>query len=104
MRGDVHRLNAPRSARGHEQQGTRYAVIVQSDDLLLSTMLVAPTSRSAAPSTFRPSIDIDGEDTCVLVEQTAAIDPQRLGPFVGRLGHDELSAVDDALRLVLQLD
>ena len=32
MRGDIHRLRAPRGARGSEQQGTRYAVIVQSDN------------------------------------------------------------------------
>ena len=43
---------APRGARGSEQQGSRYAVIVQSDDLMLSTVLVAPTSRSAPPRSF----------------------------------------------------
>ena len=104
MRGDIHHLNAPRSARGHEQQGRRFAVVLQSDDLMLSMLLVAPTSRSATPSSFRPTIDVEGERTQLLVEQTAAVDPSRLGPFAGRLAHDEMVAVDEALRLVLELD
>lgn len=104
MRGDVYRLRAPRGARGHEQQGNRYAVVVQADDLeMLSTWLVAPTSTSARPATFRPSIEIDGTQTLVLAEQTSAVDPNRLGERVGHLAYDELSAVTSALRLVLSL-
>ena len=49
----------------------RFAVIVQSDDLMLSTVLVAPTSRSAPPRILRATIVIDDEQTQVLVEQTA---------------------------------
>mgnify|MGYP000964899818 CR=1 FL=1 len=104
MRGGIHRLRTPRAARGSEQQGTRYAVIVQSDDLMLSTVLVAPTSRSAAARIFRPTIAIGGEPTQVLIEQTAAVVPERLGEFVGRVTYDELRAIDDGLRLVLELD
>lgn len=104
MRGDVYQLRAPRGATGHEQRGRRYAVVVQSDDLdLLSTWMVAPTSTSARPATFRPAIDLDGTPTRVLVEQTSAVDPSRLSDRVGRLGFDELRAVDAALRLVLSL-
>ena len=33
MRGDVHLLRAPWDARGHEQRGPRYAVVLQSDYL-----------------------------------------------------------------------
>jgi mRNA interferase MazF len=103
VRGDVYRLNAPRDARGHEQRGNRYAVVVQSDLLPLSTWLVAPTSTSARPTSFRPEIDIQGKTTYVLVEQTAAIDPDRLGELVGHLARHELVAVNDALRTVLHL-
>lgn len=104
MRGDVYRLRAPRGARGHEQQGRRLAVVVQADEFdLLSTWLVAPTSTSARAATFRPRIDIDGTSTRVLVEQTSAVDPSRLGELVGHLGFDELRAVDAALRLLLSL-
>lgn len=77
MRGDVHRLRAPRGARGNEQRGFRCAVILQSDDLMLSTLLVAPTSRAAQPRIFRPTILIGEEATQVLTEQTAAVAPER---------------------------
>lgn len=104
MRGEVYRLRAPRGARGHEQHGNRYAVVVQSDDFeALSTWLVAPTSASARPATFRPAVEVNGTTTRVLVEQTSAVDPSRLGGHVGNLRFDELRAVDAALRLVLSL-
>jgi mRNA interferase MazF len=103
VRGDVHELKAPRDARGHEQRGNRYAVVLQSDLLPLSTWLVAPTSTSARPTSFRPEIEIDGKTTYVLAEQTAAIQPERLGRVVGHLTYSELAAVDAALRTVLSL-
>ena len=102
-RGDIFRVRLP-AARGHEQQGPRYAVIVQADELLgLSTAIVAPTSRSAAPATFRPEVEIDGELTRVLVEQLRALDLERLDRHTGRLTLDEQRAVDAALELVLAL-
>ncbi|MGX9295408.1 type II toxin-antitoxin system PemK/MazF family toxin [Tsukamurella paurometabola] len=104
MRGDVHRLLAPRGVRGHEQAGRRYAVVVQGDEFaMLSTWLVSPTSASARAASFRPEVEIDGARTRVLVEQTTAVDPSRLGDVVGRLGFDELRAVDAALCAVLDL-
>ncbi|CAN5218791.1 hypothetical protein BH09ACT2_BH09ACT2_21890 [soil metagenome] len=78
--------------------------MVQSDDLLLSTLLVAPTSRSALARVFRPTVVIEGEETQVLIEQTTAVAPERLGELVGHLSRTELEEIDDALRLVLELD
>jgi mRNA interferase MazF len=79
-------------------------VIVQADELLgLSTVLVSPTSASARPASFRPTITMNGTETRVLVEQTAVVDPQRLGRSAGRLDADEMLAVDEALALVLGL-
>jgi mRNA interferase MazF len=104
VRGEVFRLPAPKAARGHVQRGARYAVIVQADELMaLSTTLVAPTSSGARAATFRPTIEIDGTDTRVLVEQTTVVDPQRLGRSAGRLDAEELRAVDEALALALGL-
>ena len=103
MRGEVFRLRAPREARGHEQAGPRYAVVVQADHLPLSTWLVAPTSTAARPATFRPEISIAGRATRVLAEQTAAVDPTRLGDSAGYLTFEELRRVDAALGLVLDL-
>lgn len=103
MRGDVHALKAPRGTRGHEQRGNRYAVVVQTDALPLSTVLVAPTSTQAQDASFRPGIVVNGENTIVLVEQTAAADPSRLGPVVGHLTRVELVDVETALRVVFGL-
>ena len=104
VRGEIFRLPAPRGARGHEQPGARYAVIVQADELLgLSTVLVSPTSTSARPTSFRPTIAVAREETRVLVEQTTVVDPERLGRSAGRLEAEELRSVDEALMLVLGL-
>jgi mRNA interferase MazF len=104
VRGEVFRLPSPRGARGREQRGARYAVVVQADEFLdLSTTLVAPTSTGARPASFRPAISLQGEQTRVLVEQTTVVDPERLGRSTGRLEAAELRAVDEALALVLGL-
>ena len=79
-------------------------MVVQADDFLgLSTVLVALTSTSARPATFRPTIDLLGAETRVLVKQTTVVDPQRLGRSSGRIDGAEIQAVDDALRLLLGL-
>lgn len=102
-RGDVYRVRLP-ARRGREQHGVRYAVLVQADELLeLSTVLVAPTSRSVRAATFRPEVDVAGELTRVMVEQLRALDVQRLDDFAGRLSPSEMRDVDDALSLVLAL-
>ena len=102
-RGDVYRVRLP-AGRGREQRGPRYGIIVQADALLgLSTAIIAPTSRSAAPATFRPEVRIGGDLTRVLVEQLRAVDLHRLDRQVCRLAPDEQRAVDEALELVLAL-
>jgi mRNA interferase MazF len=104
VRGDVVRLAAPRRARGHEQQGGRPGVIVQADELLdLSTVLIAPTSRSATPATFRPLIELAGTPTRVLMDQLRAVNAQAVGDGLGHLSHGEMAALDDALALVVGL-
>lgn len=104
QRGDVYRFKVPKSV-GHEQQGERYGVVVQSDVMLpRSVVVVAPTSRSAKPASFRPAVDVADGLTRVLVEQLGAVDVQRLGRRVGRLTAEEMWSVDDALVVVLGLD
>ena len=105
MRGDVYRLKKPRSSPGHKQQGERYAVVVQANAYdHLSTWLVAPTTAKFFGSMIHPTIELLGQDVRVLVEQTTAVDPQRLGDFVGHLGPQELMEINVALRAVLDLE
>jgi mRNA interferase MazF len=102
-RGDVYRVRFGRG-RAREQQGPRYGVIVQTAALLdLSTVVVAPTSRSASPASFRPVIEIAGQKTSVMVDQVRAVDIRRLGKHTYHLTLDEQHAVDQALRSVLNL-
>ena len=103
QRGEVYRFKIPKGI-GHEQQGERFGILVQANELLpRSVVIVAPTSRSARAASFRPEVVVAGEATRVLVEQLGAVDAQRLGRRVGRLTADEMWAVDDALATVLSL-
>lgn len=104
MRGDVVRVPADKRVRGSEQQGARYGVVVQSDDLHLSTVLVTPTSTASLEMLHRPAVTLLGERTCLLVEHTRAIRVEALGPAVGQLSADDQQRLDEALRLALALD
>jgi mRNA interferase MazF len=103
IRGEVYRIR-PLRAAGHERQGTRYGVVVQANELLpRSVVLIAPTSRSARPASFRPEIDVAGQPTRVLVEQVGAIDTARIGELVAVVTPEEAWGIDEALRTVLGL-
>ena len=101
MRGDLYRLRAAKDTGGHEQQGPRYAVAIQSDGIALSTLIVAPTSTRAQRAIFRPEIEMDGTRTLVLIDQMRAVDASRLGDFAGRLDAAETGEVDRAIKLIL---
>ncbi len=104
QRGEIFALPSPRGARGRAQQGERYGVVLQADELLsLSTVIVAPTSTRARPASFRPEIDVAGTRTRVLLEQLGAVDPERLGDSLGLVSRDELKAVERAAAVVLGL-
>ncbi len=101
MRGDLYRLRPDKNTTGHEQRGPRYAVAIQSDGILLSTLVVAPTSTSAQPAIFRPEIEMEGVRTRVLIDQMRAVDASRLGELAGRLDAVETGEVDRAIQLML---
>lgn len=101
MRGEVYRL--PARGKGHEQKGRRYAVVVQSDWLALSTWIVAFTSTSARETSFRPSVTIADRQTLVMCDQVATVDLRCLTERAGFLTIEEMQRVDDALTLVLDL-
>lgn len=103
MRGDIRRLHSDRRAKGREQQGARYAVVLQADYLPLSTVIVAPTSTSGVGASIWPRIDVGGTETYVLVEQLMAVDPTRLGDVVGQVSPAEGELINDRLRDVLDL-
>jgi mRNA-degrading endonuclease toxin of MazEF toxin-antitoxin module len=56
-------------------------------------------STAAPPRSFRTTIELEGTPTRVLVEQTTAVSPGRLGESLGRLSASELRDLDTALAL-----
>ena len=101
MKGEVYRL--PARGKGHEQRGRRFAVVLQPEWLSLSTWVVAFTSTSARPASFRPLVEIDGGETHVMCDQLDTVDLRRLTESVGFLGVEEVRRVDEALSVVLDL-
>jgi mRNA interferase MazF len=74
-------------------------VVVQADEFLgLSSVIVAPTSTTARPASFRPALTVGDTETRVLVEQVTVVDPERLGASAGRLSASELQSLDEAPR------
>lgn len=102
-RGNVFELRLPRG-KGHGQRGKRFGVVVQADELLpRSVVLIAPTSRSARPASFRPEIVLEDQTTKVLVEHVGAVDATRLGNLIGHVTPEEMWGIDEALLTVLGL-
>ena len=103
LRGDVYRFLVPKGT-GLEQRGNRYGVLIQANELLpRSVVLMAPTSLSARPASYRPEVEVRGARTRVLVEQMAAVDVARLGELEGHLGPEELWGVAEAIATVVGL-
>jgi mRNA interferase MazF len=104
IRGDVHEVNLPRGD-GPVQHGRRYAVVVQANDLMaLSTIAICPTSQSAQDASFHPEVELNGEKTKVLCEMVRAIDGRKLGDRVCHLSLEDMTAVNDGLELLLELN
>jgi mRNA interferase MazF len=56
------------------------------------------------PRIFRPTIVVSDEKTQVLIEQTTAVAPERLGELVGHISRNELEQINESLRLAFALD
>ena len=109
--GDIYTVEIPPSD-GHEQAGTRPAIIVQApqfEDQLPTTLIVPLTSQLAAqafPGTFL--IHPDSENGLVMISvtlvfQLRAIDKRRLRRRVGRLSAAHLAQLHQHVKALLQL-
>jgi mRNA interferase MazF len=104
MRGDIFELRANPNAKGHEQLGRRYAVVLQPDALSLSTVIAAPTSTHSWDASFHPKVEFNGQSSRILIEQMLAVDPAiRFKRKVGRVSPTEQIDIDRAVKLVLGL-
>ncbi|MBO3735173.1 type II toxin-antitoxin system PemK/MazF family toxin [Glycomyces niveus] len=103
FRGAIYEIKPPKESTGHEQQGRRHGVVIQSDAFACSTITVALTSTSAHRTIYRPEIDFLGTTTRVLTDQIYSVDHGRLGDFMGALDFDEIEDLDRALLLKFAL-
>ena len=100
--GDVFEVEL--RGRGREQRYRRPVIIVQAVGTgFPSTRLCVPTSTSAQPFDWRVQVEVAGELTVALVEQTRAVDVTTLGPSQGRISSDDLRDVLARLRDLLPL-
>jgi mRNA interferase MazF len=109
--GDVYSVEIPPSD-GHEQAGSRPAVVVQDIEFSnrLSTVLIVPlTSNQAArafPGTFVVQPDaVNGlrRSSVVLAFQLRAIDKRRLGQRLGRLADAHIEELQGHIRALMRL-
>lgn len=99
FRGAIYEIKPARHTTGHEQQGRRYGVVIQSDAFACSTITVALTSTSAGAAVYRPEIEFLQAKSRILTDQIFSIDHGRLGDFMGALDPDEIDVLDRALLL-----
>lgn len=97
IRGAVYRIDLGQ-ARGHEQRGRRFGLVISPTDSPLSVVTVVPTSTSAGPSNHRPELEIAGRQTRMLVDQIRSIDTDHVvGEPVDHLSREEMAEVEAAL-------
>ncbi|MFI1918955.1 type II toxin-antitoxin system PemK/MazF family toxin [Nocardia sp. NPDC020380] len=101
LRGGVYRIDLGDSKRGHEQRGRRLGIVLSQTNWTMVT--VVPTSTSAQPSRFRPTANIDGRETRLLVDQMRSIDSDYLHDMVGYLTREEMDSLETAIREYLDL-
>lgn len=103
IRGAVYRIDLGRT-RGHEQSGRRLGLVLSPSDSPLSVVTVVPTSTSARPAIHRPSLEIAGQSTRLLVDQIRSIDVDQVhGDPVDYLSREQLAEVELALAHYLGL-
>lgn len=109
--GDIYTVGIP-SSDGHEQAGTRPAIIVQDSQFesQLPTVLIVPlTSQLGAqsfPGIFLINPDSDNGLTMTsvaLVFQLRAIDKRRLRGMIGRLSTSHLAQLHQHIKTLLKL-
>ena len=109
QRGDIYFIRLG-SGTGSEQSGTRPAVILQNDvgnthsPTLIVATLTSKTEKKAAQPTHCLVEPEKLEPSIVQAEQIFTIDKSRIQNFAGHLTPEEMSRVDDAVKISLALN
>ena len=109
QRGDIYFVRLD-SSTGSKQNGTRPAVILQNDvgnthsPTLIVATLTSKTEKKAAQPTHCLVEPEKLEPSIVQAEQIFTIDKSRVQNFAGHLTPEEMSRVDDAVKISLALN
>ena len=113
-RGDIVLVNLPQSAddAGHEQVGTRPALVVQNDagDESLSVIMIVPFTSNLKAQRFLHTILIEPSkenglsvSSVLLVFQLRAIDKKRVTKKIGQLEDELMEKVNQEMKDLLGL-
>ncbi len=108
-RGDLWLINFDPTI-GHEIQKARPGVIIQNDigNKYSSLTIVAPVTSQHTEKVYPIEVFLDQQqglpkNSKVLLNQIRAVDKQRLIKKLGRLSHERISDVNQALKISLGL-
>ncbi len=99
--------------RGSEQTGIRPGLIVQRDTANRNTgypnVIAVAVSRSGRNVPFHVEIQPTSDNglssvSYIKCEQLQTVSKDRLSQFIGRLSSEDMEAVNQALKITLQLD
>jgi mRNA interferase MazF len=106
-RGEIYLVNFS-PARGHEQAGTRPALVIQNDignEFAATTIVAAMSMRAVALYESRVTVSAResglSESSTVLLDQLLTVDMSRLGQRIGRLNTSAMGEVDRAIQYSL---
>lgn len=109
--GDIYLVEIPASG-GHEQQGVRPAIIVQTRENIekVPTVLVVPFTTQTKAANFPFTFTVEPDSTnkltstsVALVFQLRAIDKKRLKNKLGNLSSDDLQTLKRQLENILKI-
>lgn len=114
-RGDIVLVNLPQTAdgAGHEQVGTRPALVVHDDTTsdTLSVIMIVPFTSNLKAQRFPHTILVEPTKengltvpSVLLVFQLRAIDRQRVTRKIGRLENELIEKVNQEMKDLLGLD
>jgi mRNA interferase MazF len=104
IRGAVYHVDLGAAKRGHEQRGRRLGLVLSPSSMPWSVATIIPTSTTAQPAVFRPSFEVNSQQTKFLVDQIRSIDTDYIvGDPVHYLDRDELAEIEHAVTRYLGL-
>lgn len=111
-RGDIFLVELPISVAGHEQTGSRPALIVHNDDTskILSVIMIIPFTSKLNAQRFQHTMVIQptkenglNQISILLINQLRAIDRKRIINKIGSLDSETMSKVNCEIKLLLGL-